>query len=353
MTRETKIGLLVGLAFIIVVGILLSEHITGTTEKPAAALAEAGQSVRRGVSTPGVNTTNLDPVAPVPSSRDMNRDMAPAHPAPGSNDVSVGPGGNQPPIVISNNNGGRQFQMQPQDNGNGTVTVGVQNGSRQEGSPQNPLTQGNSGSEPPIRTATPNNNGSKNNDLNTVAQQHGEPLIPVNGSGNNASNGNANSGNNATVNVREYTAKPGDTLSRIASLLPGGNTKANREAIVKLNVTLQKDPNKIVAGRLYQLPSDAKAVADTNSAPSHTPETPANTNNTSTVSSNTTSTATAERTYTVKKGDTLTKIATEQLGSASEVKTIKDLNSDLLKGTDNIRPDMKLKLPAKQVARND
>ena len=32
MTRETKIGLLVGLAFIIVIGILLSDHIGSTTE---------------------------------------------------------------------------------------------------------------------------------------------------------------------------------------------------------------------------------------------------------------------------------------------------------------------------------
>ena len=34
MTRETKIGLLVGLAFIIVIGILLSDHLTSSTEPP-------------------------------------------------------------------------------------------------------------------------------------------------------------------------------------------------------------------------------------------------------------------------------------------------------------------------------
>ena len=34
MTRETKIGLLVGLAFIIVIGILLSDHMTSTTQPP-------------------------------------------------------------------------------------------------------------------------------------------------------------------------------------------------------------------------------------------------------------------------------------------------------------------------------
>ena len=46
MTRETKIGLLVGLAFIIVIGILLSDHLTSSTEPPQAPLATAGNTVR-------------------------------------------------------------------------------------------------------------------------------------------------------------------------------------------------------------------------------------------------------------------------------------------------------------------
>src|SRR5262245_10173644 len=52
MTRETKIGLLVGLAFIIVIGILLSDHLTSSTEPPPAPLAGAGSSVRSAVTTP-------------------------------------------------------------------------------------------------------------------------------------------------------------------------------------------------------------------------------------------------------------------------------------------------------------
>src|SRR3954470_23038371 len=52
MTRETKIGLLVGLAFIIVIGILLSDHLTSSTEPPPAPLAGAGSSVRAAGTTP-------------------------------------------------------------------------------------------------------------------------------------------------------------------------------------------------------------------------------------------------------------------------------------------------------------
>src|SRR4051812_9157714 len=53
MTRETKIGLLVGLAFIIVIGILLSDHLTSANEPPQAPLAQAGRDVRSAVAAPG------------------------------------------------------------------------------------------------------------------------------------------------------------------------------------------------------------------------------------------------------------------------------------------------------------
>src|SRR6478672_1341210 len=52
MTRETKIGLLVGLAFIIVIGILLSDHMTSTTDPPKAPLSVAGPNVRESVAAP-------------------------------------------------------------------------------------------------------------------------------------------------------------------------------------------------------------------------------------------------------------------------------------------------------------
>jgi hypothetical protein len=55
MTRETKIGLLVGLAFVIVIGILISDQITRSTEPPQAALGGAGNGVRQAVGSPGTS----------------------------------------------------------------------------------------------------------------------------------------------------------------------------------------------------------------------------------------------------------------------------------------------------------
>jgi LysM repeat protein len=55
MTRETKIGLLVGLAFIIVIGILLSDHMATTTEPQQAALNTAQDNNRAATAVPNIS----------------------------------------------------------------------------------------------------------------------------------------------------------------------------------------------------------------------------------------------------------------------------------------------------------
>jgi nucleoid-associated protein YgaU len=50
-------------------------------------------------------------------------------------------------------------------------------------------------------------------------------------------------------------------------------------------------------------------------------------------------------TYTVKAGDTLSKIAKEHLGSANDYMKIFDLNKDQLSDPDKIKPGQVLKLP--------
>lgn len=52
-----------------------------------------------------------------------------------------------------------------------------------------------------------------------------------------------------------------------------------------------------------------------------------------------------ERTYTIEKGDTLSKIAKEQLGQASAWKQIFEANRDVLDDPDRIFPGQVIKLP--------
>jgi len=53
-----------------------------------------------------------------------------------------------------------------------------------------------------------------------------------------------------------------------------------------------------------------------------------------------------ERTYTVKAGDTLSKIAKEMLGDANAYKDIFNANRDQLTDPDKIKPGQVLKIPA-------
>src|SRR5215212_3757263 len=62
MTRETKIGLLVGLAFIIVIGILLSDHFTSATQPHQAAMTTTIDSVLGSTRTLGPQRQNSGPL---------------------------------------------------------------------------------------------------------------------------------------------------------------------------------------------------------------------------------------------------------------------------------------------------
>lgn len=53
------------------------------------------------------------------------------------------------------------------------------------------------------------------------------------------------------------------------------------------------------------------------------------------------------QTYTVVKGDTLSKIAKQFYGSANKWRTIYEANTDQLKNPDLIKPGQVLKIPAK------
>jgi nucleoid-associated protein YgaU len=54
-----------------------------------------------------------------------------------------------------------------------------------------------------------------------------------------------------------------------------------------------------------------------------------------------------EQTYTVKAGDTLSKIAKEHLGNVNAYMKIFEANKDILSDPDKIKPGQVLKIPAK------
>jgi nucleoid-associated protein YgaU len=66
----------------------------------------------------------------------------------------------------------------------------------------------------------------------------------------------------------------------------------------------------------------------------------------SNVKSGSSSTA-SEKSYEVKAGDTLSKIAKQEYGDANLWRRIYDANKDILKDPDKIYPGQTLKIPAK------
>lgn len=346
MTRETKIGLLVGLAFIIVIGILLSDHLTSTTEPPQAKLTQAGGNVRQGVSVPGAATANppiTNVVAPAPTPQQpipTKDDLAPK-PAPPVQIVQIGPSAQQNP-------GGAGAQTQAPANITPPVQAPTaligQPGTSQDQTQKLPLENPIIPQQPP-QIANANSGAQPTNDLAQTAKQIGEEIVGLTGPTPTAPQP-TNTGAPTLAGGKAYKAVEGDTLSKLAGRFMGGNTKANRDAIVQANASLVKNPDIIVVGKTYIIPITAK-TATTPLAPS----TPANPGFPAGATAQAPS-ATPEYWYTVKEADTLRRIAVNQLGDEDAWAAIQELNKNTLKGEDKtvVIPGMKLKLPAKPVA---
>ncbi len=287
MTRETKIGLLVGLAFIIVVGILLSDYLRSTGEPPEAALSSAAGAVREAIISPGTSNPPITIVAP--------HNAPPQQPVPTRDELNPAPS----PVI----------PMEPTPS--------------QQDAQANPI------QAQPDQDANPTNDA-----LSDAARKHGEQLESSNPDGTPTATQDAAPAPSAQM--RTYVAQSGDSVSRMASRLLGANTKTNRQAIIDANPSLQDDPDVVIVGQTYSIPgkkgqSIAAAPAQ-QSAPTASDDSPS-----------------PASIYTVQAGDSLWSIANDELGDPAAIDQIKDLNQTILKGKDHdvIYPGMKLRLPGK------
>lgn len=337
MTRETKIGLLVGLAFIIVIGILLSDHMTSTTEPPKAPLSVVGNNVRESVLTPAA-----PPVAAVGDVAAGHGAVAPNQPVNVGGDISqqqrmtapvihVGPATPQaqPPVVV---------QQAPPAQTQAPAQVPVPQYPVQVSQGPAPVVQGPVVIAPPQPQAT--------HPLQHLASRHGEQIVP-HGSGSTTNTppppATVRQQHVPMAPLREYKAQSGDSLSKLAVRFMGSNSKANRDAIVRVNPTLQQNPDKIVEGRTYVLPPPPAPESDVAAAPPAAQGAPAPSAPSATAAEN-------FSWYTVKENENLWKIAAEQLGSGNAWTQIRDLNQDILKGDTQVRSNTRIRLPNRPVA---
>lgn len=399
MTRETKIGLLVGLAFIIVIGILLSDHMAGTSDPPSAKLDAAADNVRAGIATPapneppvvvaGATGANAVPPAspqqaplavpsqPVPTQQDLH---APPQPQPTNAVVQVQqPQGTQRVEVGGPNVGGSRAPIVIRDTGaqqvaRGPVQVEVQNPPQPEpvDAPVTVLPEGANDNTAIADNQQPQQPAPTRRDANGKwewTREMGEEVVTLGGGNEPAGNGKSRNPANAPpagTNPKsggpfEYKAEQGDTLSKLAGKYLGGNTKTNRELIVRANPSLKDNPDKIVVGHTYVIPAPPAQPQPAPSAPvvlveqrqtkptDRMPTAPQQQQPQSRRQVADAALPAGQAWYTVRENDSLWKIASEQLGSGNAAEKIKELNQDVLKG-DTIVPGMRLRLPAKPLA---
>lgn len=342
MTRETKIGLLVGLAFIIVIGILLSDHINSSSDPAPAAIASVYGDVKASVGAPDArnqgSVTVVTPPQPIIPSNPVPTMRDPLPPQNnGSSVISIGPGGDvsqlRRPAITA---------QQPPESIQVFPPSGNELASNEPPAPPQPTTP-NTGISSPLRS---------------FAQKNGEDLVPV-GTGPVQLPTSPQPGNVASApktaaplppGVKQIKAEEGDTVTKLAAKYMGANTKANREAIIKANPNMGPDGRKLFAGQTYLIPAPdvvpagPVAIAPPQPAPRPAP-----------APKPTAAPAPAPlpagvTMYTVQDNDSLWKIAAEQLGSGTRWTEIRDLNADVLKGGEQVHANMRLKLPPKSVA---
>lgn len=313
MTRETKIGLLVGLAFIIVIGILLSDHLTSTTEPISAPLAKVGATSREGLTTlgrPTVPAVTIEPPPVIEPRRPVITVEEMKKPAEVTDVIKLGPAPVQPV---------QPTPFAPTQ----APEAGALSGLVNQHAGELEVVGGNGAAQP---KPTPSQ-------VVVIVPQEGQTVVST------------------TSSFKEYKAQEGDTLNKLAGRFLGKNTAANRDAIMRANPAMKGDPNRIVVGRTYLIPTTATTVANlplpknVTNAPtaSVAPQQPRGT--IPVVEQRPQAVGTYW--YTVKENDNLWKIASRELGDGNAWTAIKELNKDVLKGGETVRENMRLRLPAK------
>jgi len=150
---------------------------------------------------------------------------------------------------------------------------------------------------------------------------------------------------------RRYVVREGDSLADIAKKFYGpqaGNKKDNVQRIFKANQKSLSSPDKIYCGQELIIPALSSAKADragVNGLLVHSilEKVKSVGERHLTVDSGQSA---ERRVYVVRKGDSLWRIAAEQLGDGQRYKEIAKLNAGKLKNEDELVAGMRLQLPA-------
>ena len=299
MTRETKIGLLVGLAFIIVVGILLSDHINTSTDPIRADATNIFGKVEQSVDAPdsrqkGQTEIVMPPQSVVPHNSVPTTPRSERHVDTGNSVIDVGPGKDPSTTELpARRPQGPVVMVAPADSNPDVVT--------------------DVNTNPANNASVFSGQDSTVNNLVSEAARKDEQIVSPNGSPVGISPAPVKP--QITVvqsNGKQVKAEEGDNVSKLAGKYMGANTLANREAIIKANPSMTPDGHLVFAGRTYVIPVPvaAPASAPVAVAPTPTPSKPA-----PVAAAQKPAASESGNYYTEKENETLWKIAAAQLGA--------------------------------------
>ncbi len=330
MARETKVGLLAGLAFIICFAVILANR---GRQDTIAALTPRGEHVRS-LQYPGVNHDSRGDASPV------------GEPVPQSDPVATLPVGTYRPTPA------RLRRTDPQEEG---WRDAPQTGSFAPTSTPTPdhtrttrasVTLDSHAEGESEAVASVERNELLKQRLRDRVRQEGrlqgrpaseeqnepaapEPVPPV------------RPARTPPVQAR-YTVVPGDTLSRIAMTLYGSRSARFVNAIFDGNRAILSDPDKLRVGMELVIPnvtSDVSSVPKPRAEGSDLQETAPR------VSPAAESESRTWRTYQIRKNDRYMSIAREQLGDAGRWREIYELNKAIFPDAGRIRAGVNIKLP--------
>lgn len=352
MGNETKVGLLVGMSFIICVAIVLSHR--GKLETPPPPETFEIASVLSDAPVPPVLPEPREQLTPPRRHRaERNTEEAtPRRSNPASNPrIGENPPG-LPPAVET------QFASADEGDIVPRVAEALTRFTRRAGSlpasaaaideeQHGPIVASlsASGSDEPLRLTTPASNHSSSQEetrsTHPLPRIQQEPVQQVSV---------AAKIETPAAPQRTYVIQPGDTLGAIAQKHYGTCRGGVIDAICKANTEAVPNPNCVVAGRTIVLPELATQHPQQPVETPALPVVPQATEVRVAAAPAVTREEVSEpvRTYTVKPGDTLTYIAREQYGSSSPelLEAIVDANRDWMPDADHVVVGKTVRLPA-------
>lgn len=378
MTRETKVGLLVGMGIILLIGIVVSDHLSKVQQQQPANFTDMSRETFDSLITNNHNNTlpNSVPVATPARAAVMDR----SEPLPLPNEVitPVAPGNRMaeetaryttPPAPASSYN---PTPIEPSRIPEAQPPIQPRNTIRrvEDMSEEQAVANGNTPSRitPPmavrIDNPQPSTTGTYHTVINgdnlyAIAQRYygngdqwrlirdanprlvldngaimlgSRLLIPSKQQIQRNNNDATLTGNTNTV-VREITVESGDTLSELARKHLG--SAADWDELLKANRDKITRPEELRVGMTLRLP--AKAIAR------QQVQQPTVTGNTRQPSPATNTTG--PKTYTIESGDTLSSIAAKTMGSANKWYKLYQHNKSTINDPDNLTVGTTIKIP--------